>query len=104
MQQLSGMTYILGHADHIGVQCYSGVLVSCDRCSEVRSETLCPSESCAVYIKRDVVGVRALGKSKCRSDTREPRPHDRISVTIYLYIGLMVKLYSHSSTPRIGNL
>ena len=43
-----------------------------------------------MYIKRDVVGVRALGKSKCRSDTREPRPHNRISVTIYLNIGLMV--------------
>ena len=43
-----------------------------------------------MYIKRDVVGVRALGKSKCHSDTREPRLHNRISVTIYLYIRLMV--------------
>ena len=43
-----------------------------------------------MYIKRDVVGARALGKSKCHSDTREPRPHNRISVTIYLYIRLMV--------------
>ena len=31
--------------------------------------TLCPSETCVAYIKRDVVGVRALGKSKCHSDT-----------------------------------
>ena len=52
--------------------------------------TPCPSESCVVYIKRDVVGVRALGKSKCHSDTREPRPHNRISVTIYSYVKLMV--------------
>ena len=43
-----------------------------------------------MYIKRDVVGVRALGKSKCHSDTREPRPHNRISVTIYSYVRLMV--------------
>ena len=59
-------------------------------CSWVRSETPYLPESSAVYIKRDVVGVRALGKNKCHSDTREPRPHNRISVTIYLYIGLMV--------------
>ena len=43
-----------------------------------------------MYIKRGVVGVRALEKDKCHSDTREPRPHNRISVTIYLNIGLMV--------------
>ena len=43
-----------------------------------------------VYIKRGVVGVRALGKSKCHSDTREPRPHNRISVTIYFHVRLMV--------------
>ena len=59
-------------------------------CSEVRSETLCPSESCVAYIKRDAVGVRALGKSKCHSDKREPRPHNRISVTIYSYVRIMV--------------
>ena len=41
-------------------------------------------------IKRDVVGVRALGKSKGCSDTRQLRPHYRISVPIYFYIGLMV--------------
>ena len=78
-----------GSCGHIGVWCLS-------KCSydvivgEIRSESLCPSETCVVYIKRDVVGVRALGKSKCHSDTREPRPHNRISVTIYLNIGLMV--------------
>ena len=43
-----------------------------------------------MYIKRDVVGARALGKSKCHSDTRERRPHNRISVTIYSYVRLMV--------------
>ena len=31
-----------------------------------------------------------MGKSKCHSDTREPRPHNRISVTIYSYVRLMV--------------
>ena len=35
-------------------------------------------------------GPGPWGKSKCHSDTREPRPHNRISVTIYLNIGLMV--------------
>ena len=29
------------------------------------------------YIKRGVVGARALGKRKCPSDTREPRPHEQ---------------------------
>ena len=28
----------------------------------VRSETPCPSETCVVYIKRDVVGVSGFGK------------------------------------------
>ena len=52
--------------------------------------TPCPSESCVVYIKRDVVGARALEKSKCHSDTREPRPHNRISVNIFFYVSLEV--------------
>ena len=33
-------------------------------CSAAHSETRRPSESCVAYIKRGVVGVRALGKSK----------------------------------------
>ena len=44
---------------------------------------------CSVY-KAGCCRSSALGKSKCHSDTREPRPHNRISVTIYLNIGLMV--------------
>ena len=56
-----------------------------------------------MYIKRDVVGVRALGKSKCHSDTREPRPHNRISVTIYLYIGLMVNdMFPTPQSPELA--
>ena len=43
-----------------------------------------------MYIKRDVVGARALGKSKCHSDTREPRPHNRIPATIYSHVRLTV--------------
>ena len=83
------MIYILGHV----VILESGVSQSArtmSECSNFRLETPCPSESCVAYIRRDVLGVRALGKSKCHSDTREPRPHNRISVTIYLYIRLMV--------------
>ena len=48
------------------------------------------SESCVVYIKRGVVGVRALGKKQVSLSHREPRPHNRISITIYFYIRLMV--------------
>ena len=43
-----------------------------------------------MYIRRDVLGVRTFGKSKCHSDTREPRPHNRISIIIYSYVRLMV--------------
>ena len=42
-------------------------------------------DSCKVYIKRGVLGVRTLGKGKCYTDTREPRLHNRISITIHFY-------------------
>ena len=72
-----------GPHGHIGVWCLS-------KCSYGVIVFRGPSESCVAYIKRGVVGVRALGKSKCPSDTREPRPHNRISITIYFYVGPMV--------------
>ena len=60
-------------------------------------------ETCVVYIKRDVVGVRALGKSKCHSEKRERRPHNRISVTIYWNIGLMVcDMFPTPRTPELA--
>ena len=71
-------------------------------CSNIRtvwcSVTPCPSKSCVAYIKRDVVGVRALGKSK----HRQPRPHNRISVTICFYVILMVWICSPLLSAFIG--
>ena len=55
-----------------------------------------------MYIKRGVVGTRALGKSKCHSDTREPRPHNRTSITIYFYVRLMVWDMFPTPNPRNG--
>ena len=66
------------------------MLGSCDHVWRFARRRPVLRKSCVVYIKRDVVGVRPLGKSKCHSDTREPRPHNRISVTIYSYVRLMV--------------
>ena len=43
-------------------------------------------ESCVVYIKRGVVGARALGKRKCPSNTREPKATQQdLSNHILLY-------------------
>ena len=72
-----------GPRDHIGVWCLS-------KCSYHVIVFRGPSESCVAYIKRGVVRARALGKSKCPSDTREPRPHNRTSITIYICIRRMV--------------
>ena len=80
------MTYILGHVIILESSVTPECSVSSDHVRRSARGTPCPSKSCVVYIKRDVVGVRALGKSKCHSDTREPRPHNRISVTEYSYV------------------
>ena len=42
------------------------VLVLCDHVCGSARRSPCPSETCVAYIKWDVVGARALGKSKCR--------------------------------------
>ena len=53
-----------------------------------------------MYIKRDAVGVRALGKSKSLRH-KEPRPHNRISVTIHSYVRLMVcDMFPTSKSPQ----
>ena len=47
---------------------YQGVWVMLS-CWEVKLVGIYSPKSYAEYIRRDVLGVRALGKSKCHSDT-----------------------------------
>ena len=74
-------------------------LVLGDHVSAALSEMRRPSVSCVAYIKRGVVGVRTLGKSKCPSDTREPKPQNRTSITIYFCIRRTEKSSSLPLTP-----
>ena len=50
----------------------------------------CLVEPCAVYMKRGVVGLAGLGKKARAPRTQENQgQHDRTSMTVHFYEGLM---------------
>ena len=64
----------------------------------------CPSETCVVYIKRDVVGARALGKSKSLRHKRTEATQQDLGNYILEHRSNGIGYVPHSSAPRIGNL
>ena len=83
------MTYILGHVIILESSVTPGCSFHVIMFVGPLGDALSFGDLCSVY-KAGCCRSSGLGKSKCHSDTREPRPHNRISVTIYFYVRLMV--------------
>ena len=66
------------------------VFVRCDYVGDPLGDAPSIGVLCSVYKARCSWSFGSLGKSKCPSDTREPGPHNRISIAIYSCVGLMV--------------
>ena len=83
------MTYILGHViileSSVTPECSFHVIMFVGPLGDALSL----GDLCSVY-KAGCCRSSGPGKKQVSLRHREPRPHNRISVTIYLYIGLMV--------------
>ena len=65
----------------------------------------CLSESCIVYIKRGVIGVRALGKSKFHSDTdSQGHTQQDLSNPVCQFRSNGMDYVPHSLAPTSGKL
>ena len=93
-----------GSCDHIGMQrwlrCSFHVIMFVGPLGDALSFGIL----CSVY-KAGCCRSSGLGKKQVSLRHREPRPHNRISVTIYSYVRLMVcDMFPTPQPPRIGNL